>query len=203
LDRGESDDEVEEDVGVDPEFGAVGRRDDEAMDLHAASMAGGAQESRLAQQRKYLDLLGSQRRITYSIVNYNQVNDFGPFYPDGKVNWAVLDAIAGVMDSNVAYVSGRSGAFRPAAGGLQGWEADEWTRVPFPDRRRMRAVRASDLRVAGGRSAGARPGEDEDEETEGTTPWRETVAATTTTSDSAVDWAGVEGEWRGTYAFME
>ena len=40
---------------------------------------------------------GWLREMVYSAINYTEENDWGPFYPDGTVNWTLVDSIGSVM----------------------------------------------------------------------------------------------------------
>lgn len=174
---------------VDPEFGLIYDKDHLSSDIIDGRVPASAAERIVIRRARYQQNLGQHRQIAYSIAHYNERNDFGPLRPDGTVNWPVLDAIAAVMDANVSYVSGRSAAFRGRH--AQGWEVDEWRRVAFPDRNGLQAVRATALLATSSRKRTTRGDvEDEDEdESQQDTPVH--------------DWAGIEGTWRGTYAFME
>ncbi|KAK8844022.1 hypothetical protein IAR55_006815 [Kwoniella newhampshirensis] len=59
---------------------------------------------------------GYVREVVYSGKNYQEKNDWGPFHPDGKVDWTLVDAISSVMMSNAKEVldSEDDGSWREA-----------------------------------------------------------------------------------------
>lgn len=48
------------------------------------------------------------RELVYSQKNFTEGNDWGPFTPDGKVDWVLVDALGSVM-SESKKVSAASG----------------------------------------------------------------------------------------------
>lgn len=40
---------------------------------------------------------GWMREVVYTASNYSESNDYGPFKPDGSVDWSLMDAISSVM----------------------------------------------------------------------------------------------------------
>jgi hypothetical protein len=44
---------------------------------------------------------GWLRELVYTGNNYGEDNDWGPFKPDGTVNWSLLDAISFIMSEPI------------------------------------------------------------------------------------------------------
>jgi hypothetical protein len=40
---------------------------------------------------------GYLREVVYSAMNFTERNDWGPFHPDGTVDWVLVDAIGTIM----------------------------------------------------------------------------------------------------------
>lgn len=40
------------------------------------------------------------RELVYSQKNFTEMNDWGPFTPDGKVDWVLVDALGSVMSES-------------------------------------------------------------------------------------------------------
>lgn len=40
------------------------------------------------------------RELVYSQKNFTERNDWGPFTPDGKVDWVLVDALGSVMSES-------------------------------------------------------------------------------------------------------
>lgn len=118
--------------------------------------------------RSHFSSLGQYKKITYNIRNYSHSNDFGPFNPDGTVNWSIVDAIAQTMDANITFVSGKS-PFRGKPNSRHAYR--DWGYAKPPVEEGIEGVRGKG--------------------------WKGLE------KDSAGDWAGVDGTWRGSYAFME
>ncbi|OCF78871.1 hypothetical protein I204_00815 [Kwoniella mangroviensis CBS 8886] len=58
---------------------------------------------------------GFMRRTVYNAKNFEEENDYGPFTPDGKVNWELIDAISSVMMCNAQeLIKGDPTAWLPA-----------------------------------------------------------------------------------------
>lgn len=43
---------------------------------------------------------GFMRELVYSQKNFTEMNDWGPFTPDGKVDWVLVDALGSVMSES-------------------------------------------------------------------------------------------------------
>lgn len=121
--------------------------------------------------------MGIFRGLTYSIASLSAMNDYGPFHPDGTVDWLAASSIAAVMDANVQFASGRN-RNQSDARQVSTFAADLWAAARPP--------------VDGGVESfrGRGVGEGEVEEVEGR-DW------------AGLEKDGEAGVWRGTYAFME
>lgn len=112
--------------------------------------------------------------MTYSIASLSVLNDYGPFKPDGTVDWVAVAAIAAVMDTNVQHASGAAGDVQNR---MQGRLAENlWTAAVPPANGGLESSRGEGF-------VGLREEEKRD--------W------------AGIESGDEEGIWRGTYAFME
>lgn len=122
---------------------------------------------------------GWLRELVYTGNNYGEDNDWGPFKPDGTVAWSLVDAIGSVMSGS--YYEGKQ--LDKADGEVVGnskdvlaMGEDAWRMALRPLSYGLDAVRGRGFRDL--KPPELEPGQ----------VW---------------DWAGVEGEWCGSYAFLE
>lgn len=47
---------------------------------------------------------GFMRELVYSQKNFTERNDWGPFTPDGKVDWVLVDALGSVMSESKTFL---------------------------------------------------------------------------------------------------
>ncbi|OWZ39488.1 hypothetical protein C356_04100 [Cryptococcus neoformans c45] len=108
---------------------------------------------------------GFMRELVYSQKNFTERNDWGPFTPDGKVDWVLVDALGSVMMSNAQEI-----VHNPEI-------SDHWHDSIMPQ------------------SFGVEP----------TRGWGFShIERPLGVADGDVwDWAGVQGSWCGSYAFLD
>lgn len=171
--------------------------EERALERQMLDQYGSVNTSFLTRNSEYLRALGRHRAVTYSIRNFSRLNEFGPFRPDGSTNWPLVDAIAATMDANVTYVKGHS-RFRHLP--VNRWEMAEWRCARPPSESGIESSRPKSLRKAIEALDAADGAEESTDETEARTSEEDTGKDA---AKSPKDWAGVEGIWRGTYAFMD
>jgi len=122
----------------------------------------------------HLDFRGFMREVVYTATNFTKANDWGPFHKDGTVDWALVQAIGVVMSGWYNRLQ-----LTPVVNATDvNDEGDEhWAPVK----------RILDGRLDVSRGAGLfnvqRP--------------------LKLKSNEVWDWAGVEGQWCGSYSFLE
>lgn len=129
---------------------------------------------------------GWLRELVYTSSNHDEDNDWGPFKTDGTVNWSVVDAVGSVMSGSLSLVQRNTclsitkavaDQIVSNAKDVLAMGEDAWRLSLQPLSYGLDALRGTGYRDLS-RPADLPPGE----------VW---------------DWAGVEGEWCGSYAFLE
>jgi len=122
---------------------------------------------------------GAMREIVYSAANFTENNDYAPLDRDGKVDWKLLDAIGTVMSGSPSDSINVEVALTPVCNGKEMMTEgeDPWRRALAPLSYGLEPMR----------SLG----------------WRGLTRPPELGKDDVWDWAGVEGQWCGSYAFIE
>jgi len=60
-----------------------------------------------------LDRRDVSRAFVYNLLKYNAANEWGPFYPDGSVNWIHVEHLANVVTCNIRELPGSWALTRP------------------------------------------------------------------------------------------
>ena len=123
---------------------------------------------------------GYLRELVYSASNFTEKNDYGPFHEDGTVNWVLVDAIGSVMSKlsvSQTLSVGLTHRLVSNAKDVLSVGEDGWRHAVLPLSYGLEPTRGWGFNNL------HRPSDLEPDEV-----W---------------DWAGVQGQWCGSYAFLE
>jgi hypothetical protein len=84
-----------------------------------------------AESYKFMESIGISRSFVYLVNRFSALNDFGPFHPDGTVDWNTVACVHRIMDANVMYASRRS-RLGPEPRTIGSWGAREWMTAQSP-----------------------------------------------------------------------